>query len=94
MSLAAAGPEDHVDPRVLAGAPAAKRQLLVEATRNFNTVVARHGCSIRAAKVVTEGLVHALAQEVARRRAPAAGYGPRARALSADGSAITLNRRA
>ncbi len=82
------------DPRVLAGAPAAKRQRLVEATRSFNAVLARHGRSVHAAKVVTEGLIHALAQEVARRRAPAAGYGPRARALSGDGSAITLNRRA
>ncbi len=82
------------DPRAIAGAPSAKRQRLVEATRAFDKVLARHGRSVHAAKTVTEGLIQAVAQEVARRRAPAAGYGPRARALSGDGSAITLNRRA
>ncbi len=82
------------DPRRRAGAPSAKRQRLVEATRAFDKVLARHGRSVYAAKTVTEGLIQAVAQEVARRRAPAAGYGPCARALSGDGSAITLNRRA
>lgn len=82
------------NPRMIAGAPVAKRQRLVQATQSFDKVLARHGRSVHAAKTVTEGLIQAVAQEVARRRAPAAGYGPRARALSGDGSAITLNRRA
>ncbi len=84
----------RADPRILAGAPSAKRQRLVEATRSFDKVLTRHGRSVYAARIVTEGLIQSVAQEIARRRAPAAGYGPRARALSGDGSAITLNRRA
>ncbi len=84
----------RADPRLLAAAPAHRRQRLYEATRAFDATLARHGRSVHAAKVVTEGLIRAVAQEVARRRAPAAGYGPRARATVGDGSAITLNRRA
>ena len=84
----------RADPRLIAGAAEARRRRLVEATRAFEAVLARHGRSVEAAKTVTEGLIRAIAQDVARRRAPAAGYGPRARALAGDGSAITLNRRA
>ena len=84
----------RAEPRLIAGAPAERRKRLVAATRVFDATLARHGRSIHAAKTVTEGVIRAVAQEVARRRAPAAGYGPRARALSGDGSAITLNRRA
>ena len=84
----------RANPRILAGAPQDRRQRLVQATRTFEAVLARHGRSTHAAKTVTEGLIRAVAQEVARRRAPAAGYGRSARALSGDGSAITLNRRA
>ncbi len=84
----------RANPRLIAGIAAPRRQRLVEATRTFDAALARHGRSVHAAKVVTEGLIRAVAQEVARRRAPAAGYGPRARATIGDGSAITLNRRA
>jgi hypothetical protein len=84
----------RANPAVLAGAPAAKRAKLVEATRAFEAALARHGRSVQAAMTVTEGVVRAIAQEVARRRTPVAGYGPRAKATAGDGSAITLNRRA
>ena len=82
------------NPLILAGAPRAKRERLVEATRAFEAVLTRHGAAVNACRTVTEGLVRAVAQEVAERRAPPAGYGPRARAIGGDGSAITLNRRA
>jgi hypothetical protein len=84
----------RANPGLLAGAPAAKRARLVEATRTFEAALTRHGRSLHGAMTITEGVVRAVAQEVARRRTPAAGYGPRARALPGDGSAITLNRRA
>ena len=84
----------RADPSLIAGAPEARRRRLVETTRAFEAVLARHGRSVAAAKTVTEGLIRAIAGEVARRRKPAAGYGPRAKALAGDGSAITLNRRA
>ena len=84
----------RANPLLLAGAPKASRQRLLEATRAFEATLKRHGSAVHACKTVTEGLVRAVAQEVARRRAPPAGYGPRARATAGDGSAITLNRRA
>ena len=82
------------NPLILAGAPRTKRERLLEATRAFEVVLKRHGAAIYACKTVTEGLVRAVAQEVAQRRAPPAGYGPSALATTGDGSAITLNRRA
>jgi hypothetical protein len=84
----------RANPLLLAGAPASKRRRLLDATRAFEATLKRHGAAVHACKSVTEGLVRAVADEVARRRAPPAGYGPRARATQADGSAITLNRRA
>ena len=84
----------RADPKLVAGAPAARRQKLVEATRTFEATLKRHGRAIYAAKTVTEGVMQAIAQEVARKRMPVAGYGPRAQAAARDASAITLNRRA
>ena len=49
---------------------------------------------LEAAKTVTEGLVRAIAEEVASKRASGAGYGPGATATAADTRAITLNQRA
>ena len=57
-------------------------------------MLARHGRAVTAAKTLTEGLVHAIAKEVAAQRGRAAGYGPTAMAARGDASAITLNRRA
>lgn len=82
------------DPGLIAGAPAALRERLIEATRTFEAALARHGRAVHAAKTVTEGLMEAVAREVARARASTAGYGPGARPARADATAITLNRRA
>jgi ABC-type transporter Mla subunit MlaD len=82
------------NPAMLASAPPGQRKRLLEATRAFEATLKRHGRAVHACKTVTEGLVRAVADEVARRRAPPAGYGPRARPTAGDGSAITLNRRA
>lgn len=85
------------DPGLVFGAPADQRQKLVRATEAFDAVLARHGRAIHAAKTVTEGLVRAIAEEVASQRERASGYGPGA-ALTASSpsaaSAITLNRTA
>jgi hypothetical protein len=82
------------DPSLLFGARAELRARLVQATTAFQAVLARHGRSVAAARTVTEGLVHAIAREVASRRTRGIGYGPSARAALGDASAITLNRRA
>ena len=85
------------EPGLVAAAPLALRQALVRAPEGFEAVLARHGRALQAARTVTEGLVRAIANEVASQRAQAAGYGPTARApVAAIGAAtaITLNRRA
>jgi hypothetical protein len=82
------------DPSLVAAASEANRRKLIEATRAFDTALARHGRALEAAKVVTEGLVKAIAEEVAAQKAPGAGYGPGAAARDPGATAITLNRRA
>ena len=74
----------------------ARRQRLVRATEAFDAVLARQGRAVGAAKTVTEGLVRAIAQEVADQRPQAVGYGPGAQgaAYRQNGTAITLNQRA
>ncbi len=60
-------------------------------------MLARHGRAIEAAKIITEGLVRAIAEEVAGQRQQATGYGPGATLQgqpSSTATAITLNRRA
>jgi hypothetical protein len=73
------------------------RQRLMRATEAFDAVLARQSRAVEAAKIVTEGLVHAIAKEVASQRAaPATTYG--AGGMVNDrpqhGAAITLNRKA
>ena len=82
------------NPALVAGAPPALRQRLIRATEAFDAVLARQSRALNAAKTVTEGLVHAIAQEVATRRTSGAGYGPGAQAQAGDARAITLNRQA
>jgi hypothetical protein len=81
---------------LVSGAALATRQRLIRATEAFDAVLARQGRAVTAAKTVTEGLVRAIAQEVADQRPQAVGYGPGAQgaAYRASGTAITLNQRA
>lgn len=83
------------DPALVAGAPLAQRQRLVRATEALDAVLARQGRALEAAKTITEGLVRAIAEEVASQRSQATGYGPgSARAAAGAATAITLNKRA
>jgi hypothetical protein len=85
------------DPGLVFGAPADQRQKLVRATEAFDAVLARHGRAIHAAKTVTEGLVRAIAEEVASQRERTSSYGAGATLTAsspAAASAITLNRMA
>ena len=81
-------------PTILSSAPAPLRSRLTRATEAFDAVLARQGRAVAAAKTVTEGLVRAVAEEVAARRANIAGYGPTARAGNTAATSITLNRQA
>ncbi|HTI68248.1 MAG TPA: flagellar basal body protein [Caulobacteraceae bacterium] len=82
------------DPSLVAGTSPAAHKRLMQATQTFEAVLARHGRALAAAKTVTEGLVQAIAEEVAATRSARSPYGANARAPAADASAITLNRRA
>ena len=88
----------RANPRLLDGAPLAERRKLTRATEAFDAVLARQARALEAAKIVTEGLVRAIAEEVAtqRQRGAADAYGPSGErtAKPADGAAITLNKRA
>jgi len=88
----------RADPGLVSAAPADRRQALIKATEAFDVELGRHGRAVTAAKVVTEGLVRSIAEEVASQREQLSGYGPGARisaaAYGAAGTAITLNQRA
>jgi hypothetical protein len=81
---------------LVSGASLERRQRLIRATEAFDSVLARQGRAVTAAKTVTEGLVRAIAEEVAIQRPTASGYGPGAQgaAYRQNGTAITLNQRA
>ncbi len=77
------------------GAPLALRARLVRATEGFDAVIARQGRALGAAMKVTEGLVHAIAEEVAKQRSAGTGYGPTGvKPRKDNATAVTLNRRA
>lgn len=82
------------NPALLAPATTTDRMALIAATQAFEAVLARHGRAVEAARIVSEGLVRAIAEEVAAARPPASGYGASGRASSGDGRAVTLNRTA
>ena len=82
------------DPSLVMAAAADKRQRLIDATRTFDEVLARHGRTLKAAKAITEGLVRTIAQAVSAKRAVQPGYGPTAKAWAGDATAISFNQRA
>ena len=82
------------DPSLLEGAPVELKQRLAAATAGFQTALGRHARAVEAALTITEGIVKAVADEVASSRTASAGYGPGARAATAANSPIALNRKA
>ena len=85
----------RANPNLVAGAPLMQRTRLIRATEAFDAVLARQGRALDAAKTVTEGLVRAIAEEVASKRNTGSGYGRGgAAAPAASATSITLNKRA
>jgi hypothetical protein len=82
------------EPALIIEADMAAKRRLIWVTEAFEAVLARHGRALAAAKTVTEGLVHAIADEVASARRANAPYGPRGAAPAGDAAAITLNKSA
>jgi len=91
----------RAEPALISGASPAERTRLVRATEALDAVLARQARALEAARFVTEGLVRAIAEEVAaqRERGEAQSYGPDAarvgkRRDAPSAKAITLNKRA
>ncbi|WP_269516280.1 flagellar basal-body protein FlbY [Brevundimonas subvibrioides] len=82
------------NPGLLSAAPVSERMSLIKATETFEAVLAIHARTVEAARTISEGLVRAIAQEVAGARAMGTGYGASGRAAAGDGRAVTLNRTA
>lgn len=82
------------DPSVLAAAPVAERQALLESTRQFDAAVGAHAGAVEAARKISEGLVRAIAGEVADARGTPVGYGAAGQAPVTDGRAFAFNRTA
>lgn len=83
------------NPGLVSAAPRDQRLRLVRSTEAFDAVLARQARAVRAAKTVTEGLVKAIAEEVARQRQKGVSYGANGvQAQNTSAVAITLNRRA
>lgn len=86
--------EVRLQPALVASASPALRQQLIRSTEAFEAVLSRHGRAVLASKTVTEGLVKAVAHEVAATRLTGRGYGPTAQASQSQATAIALNRQA
>ena len=81
------------DDTLLAKAPPKLRQRLLAATQALEAARERHDRVLSASKTITEGLVRAVAEAVAAKRASNSGYGPGSARRTAA-TAITLNRSA
>ncbi len=82
------------DPKLLEGATLGERTSLIRATEAFDAVLARYSRAVEAARVVSEGIVKAIAQEVSAARGTGIGYGASGRAAAPNSSAVALNRTA
>jgi hypothetical protein len=84
----------RANPGMVAAATLAQRTRLIRATEAFDAVLARQGRALEAAKTVTEGLVRAIAEEVANQRQKGVSYDADGITAVAGTTAITLNQRA
>ena len=80
-------------PGLYESAPLDVRRRLLRATEAFDAVLQRQGRALAASKTVTEGLVRAIAEEIAVKRNVGRAYGPGATRRQVA-TAITLNRHA
>ena len=84
----------RANPDLVATSSLTQRTRLIRATEAFDAVLARQGRALEAAKTVTEGLVRAIAEEVANQRQQGVSYGAGGTSAPAGATAITLNQRA
>lgn len=81
------------DPARLSGIAPETKDALREATLGFETAVKNNGAAVEAMKVLTEGIVKAIADAATRQKQAEGGYGPGAR-QSARIGAMALNQSA
>jgi len=84
----------RANPGLVSTADLKQRTRLIRATEAFDAVLARQGRALEAAKTVTEGLVRAIAEEVAVQRQKGVSYDAGGQSGVAGATAITLNQRA
>ena len=84
----------RANPGLVSAADLKQRTRLLRATEAFDAVLARQGRALEAAKTVTEGLVRAIAEEVALQRQKGVSYAADGMSAVAGATAITLNQRA
>jgi len=83
------------NPALISQASLTQRKRLARATEAFDAVLARQARAVGAIKTVTEGLVRAIAEEVATQRHRGCSYGAGGlQTPTAAATAITLNKRA
>lgn len=83
------------DRTLVAGAPGAALDALRAATVSLHETLAQHEIALNAVKIVTEGLVQAMAEEVVRQRGGAPGYGAKGVMAAPTGpSAAIIDRSA
>ena len=82
------------NPAILSAAPAADRAMLVRETEAFEAILSRHARAVEAARIISEGLVRAIAAEVTEQRGSPSAYGASGRASAGDGRAVAFNRTA
>ncbi|HEX3408196.1 MAG TPA: flagellar basal body protein [Caulobacteraceae bacterium] len=83
----------RANPQLVQAASSELRARLLRATEAFDAVLQRQGRALAASKTVTEGLVKAIAEEIAAHRNVGQAYGPGA-TRRPIATAITLNQRA
>jgi hypothetical protein len=83
------------NPGLISASPAPLRLRLRRSTEAFDAVLARQARAVGAVKSVTEGLVRAIAEEIAGQRQKGVSYGASGLQNQATAAtAITLNKRA
>ncbi len=85
----------RANPALISAAAPPARLRLRRATEAFDAVLARQARAVGAVKTVTEGLVRAIAEEIAGQRQKGVSYGAKGTQTQATAAtAITLNKRA
>ena len=79
---------------VLLQVPAGLRKTLFEATRRFQEVLVDHDKALTAMREISEGLVEAIAREVATETSGPRGYGSRGQQGGLRASGIAINAKA